>query len=290
MGELTLRVESFDVVGKTLLPLPDKWHGLTDIEKRYRQRYLDLIMNPEVRETFIRRSRIIAEMRRFIDAKGFLEVETPTMLGVAGGAAARPFRTHVNAIDVDMDLRIATELNLKRLIVGGLERVYEIGRIFRNEGIDTKHNPEFTMLELYAAHWSKDDMLEFNEELLAHLVRFVHDSETLSYRGKQISFSGRSPASGTSRRSREFGGDERQFSRDHLMSPEGAREVAGRFGHPALAFARARARQDLRARRRTASGRADLRVRLPARAFAAGETQAGRSRDHGSLRTVLREL
>ncbi|MFN2528485.1 MAG: lysine--tRNA ligase [Candidatus Baltobacteraceae bacterium] len=170
MGELTLRVQSFEVLGKALAPLPDKWHGLTDVEKRYRQRYVDLIVNDDVRDTFIARSRIIAETRRFIDSHGFYEVETPTLLHVAGGAAARPFTTHCNALDQIMQLRIATELNLKRLIVGGLERVYEIGRIFRNEGIDTTHNPEFTMLELYCAYWSMEDMLAFNEALIAHLA------------------------------------------------------------------------------------------------------------------------
>ncbi|HEY0797873.1 MAG TPA: amino acid--tRNA ligase-related protein, partial [Candidatus Baltobacteraceae bacterium] len=143
-GELTLRVESFEVLSKDLHPLPDKWHGLTDVEKRYRQRYVDLIMNEDVRRVFITRSRVVAQMRRFCDTRGFLECETPVMLHLAGGATARPFRTHHNALDMQLDLRIATELNLKRLVVGGLERVYEIGRIFRNEGIDTTHNPEFT--------------------------------------------------------------------------------------------------------------------------------------------------
>ena len=159
-GELTLHVSAFEVLGKGLAPLPDKWHGLTDVEKRYRQRYLDLAVNPQVRQTFIARSRIIAEMRRFIDARGFLECETPVLLHIAGGASARPFLTKSNALgDAALALRIATELYLKRLIVGGLERVYEIGRIFRNEGIDTTHNPEFTMLELYAAYWSVHEMM-----------------------------------------------------------------------------------------------------------------------------------
>ncbi|MBV8074018.1 MAG: lysine--tRNA ligase, partial [Candidatus Eremiobacteraeota bacterium] len=166
MGELTLRVDGFEIVGKSLQPLPDKWHGLTDVEKRYRQRYVDLIMNAEVRETFIARSRIVAEMRRFIDARGFLEVETPVLLNVAGGAAARRFHTHVNALDIEVDLRIATELNLKRLIVGGLERVYEIGRCYRNEGISTRHNPEFTILELYRAYATYTDLMDLTEELL----------------------------------------------------------------------------------------------------------------------------
>ena len=173
MGELTLHVTSFVVIGKALMPLPDKWSGLQDVEKRYRQRYVDMIVNPDVRETMMMRSRLIAEMRRFIDERGFYEVETPTLLHVAGGAAARPFVTHCNALDHEMQLRIATELNLKRLIVGGMERVYEIGRIFRNEGIDTSHNPEFTMLELYAAYWDVSDMMEFNEALIAHLVATV---------------------------------------------------------------------------------------------------------------------
>jgi len=189
MGELTLHVTAFSPLGKALMPLPDKWHGLQDVEKRYRQRYVDLIVNPDVRDTMIMRSRLIAEMRRFIDSHGFYEVETPTLLHVAGGAAARPFVTQCNALDHIMQLRIATELNLKRLIVGGLERVYEIGRIFRNEGIDTTHNPEFTMLELYAAYWDVGDMMAFNEELIAHLVSIATDGGTeLAYDDASISF------------------------------------------------------------------------------------------------------
>jgi lysyl-tRNA synthetase, class II len=189
LGELTLHVTSFSVLGKALMPLPDKWHGLQDVEKRYRQRYVDLIVNPDVRDTMIMRSRLIAEMRRFIDGYGFYEVETPTLLHVAGGAAARPFVTHCNALDQAMQLRIATELNLKRLIVAGLERVYEIGRIFRNEGIDTTHSPEFTMLELYAAYWDVSDMMGFNEALIAHLVSVATGGETeLPYGGETISF------------------------------------------------------------------------------------------------------
>ena len=188
MGDLALHVQSFEVLSKGLAPLPDKWHGLVDIEKRYRQRYVDLIVNPHVRDVFMQRSKIIAAMRRFIDAQGFYECETPTLLNVAGGAAARPFLTHVNALDIEMTLRIATELNLKRLIVGGLERVYEIGRIFRNEGIDATHNPEFTMLELYAAYWSVHEMMDFNEALMAHLVADVHGGDTLMYKEDAISF------------------------------------------------------------------------------------------------------
>ncbi|MDQ6823697.1 MAG: lysine--tRNA ligase [Candidatus Eremiobacteraeota bacterium] len=229
MGELTLHVKSFTMLGKALYPLPDKWHGLTDVEKRYRQRYVDLIMNADVRDAFILRSRIIAETRRFIDSHGFYEVETPTLLHVAGGAAARPFVTHVNALDQAMQLRIATELNLKRLIVGGLERVYEIGRIFRNEGIDTTHNPEFTMLELYAAYWNVHDMLEFNEALIAHLVAIIsgggdelkHGEKTISFKRpfKRIAyFDGLA----------EHGG----YTRQQLLDPQGAASILKDLGLP----------------------------------------------------------
>ena len=187
-GDLTLRVRSFEVLSKALAPLPDKWHGLVDIEKRYRQRYVDLIMNEEVRQTFITRSKIVSEIRRFCDERDFLECETPVLLNLAGGAMARPFRTHHHALDIGLDLRIATELNLKRLIVGGLERVYEIGRTFRNEGIDRTHNPEFTMLELYAAYWSVREMMDFNEELISDLVRNVIGREQFSFGELQLDF------------------------------------------------------------------------------------------------------
>ncbi|HEY8297195.1 MAG TPA: lysine--tRNA ligase [Candidatus Baltobacteraceae bacterium] len=230
MGELTLHVTSFAVLGKTMLPLPDKWHGLTDVEKRYRQRYVDLIMNPEVRETFVLRSRIIAETRRFIDAAGFYEVETPTLLHVAGGAAARPFLTHTNALDAQMQMRIATELNLKRLIVGGLERVYEIGRIFRNEGIDTTHNPEFTMLELYAAYWDVHDMLEFNESLVAHLVALVSGGgDALPVGDKMISFKRPFKRISYLDGIKEHGG----YTREQLLDPAGARAILAELGLPA---------------------------------------------------------
>ncbi|MDP9111714.1 MAG: lysine--tRNA ligase [Candidatus Eremiobacteraeota bacterium] len=229
MGELTLHVKSFTMLGKALYPLPDKWHGLTDVEKRYRQRYVDLIMNADVRDAFVLRSRIIAETRRFIDSHGFYEVETPTLLHVAGGAAARPFVTHVNALDQAMQLRIATELNLKRLIVGGLERVYEIGRIFRNEGIDTTHNPEFTMLELYAAYWNVHDMLEFNEALIAHLVASIsgggdelkHGEKTISFKRpfKRIAY-----LDGLA----EHGG----YTRQQLLDPQGAASILQELGLP----------------------------------------------------------
>ncbi|MEO6990825.1 MAG: lysine--tRNA ligase [Candidatus Baltobacteraceae bacterium] len=227
-GELTLRVLELEVLAKALLPLPDKWHGLVDVEKRYRQRYVDLIVNPEVRDVFIARSRIVSEVRRFIDARGFYEVETPTLLHVAGGAAARPFRTHSNALDVELDLRIATELSLKRLIVGGLERVYEIGRIFRNEGIDTTHNPEFTMLELYAAYWSVDEMMAFNEELLAHLVAFVARGDCLTVGEREISFARPFRRIAYLDALREWGG----LARAELLEPAGAAAILKRLGLP----------------------------------------------------------
>jgi lysyl-tRNA synthetase class 2 len=228
MGDLALHVQTFEVLGKGLQPLPDKWHGLVDIEKRYRQRYVDLIVNPHVRDVFMQRSKIISAMRRFIDAQGFYECETPTLLNVAGGAAARPFLTHVNALDIEMTLRIATELNLKRLIVGGLERVYEIGRIFRNEGIDTTHNPEFTMLELYAAYWSVHEMMDFNEALMAHLVNDVHGSDTLMYGEDAISFKLPFARVAYLDAMRDWG----ELDRDTLLSFDATQQAMERFGLP----------------------------------------------------------
>ena len=227
-GDLTLRVASLEVLSKSISPLPNTFHGLTDVEQRYRRRYLDLLMNEDVRDVFMQRSRILAEMRRFIDAKGFFECETATLLHVAGGAAARPFRTHMNALDIPLDLRIATELNLKRLIVGGLERVYEIGRVFRNEGIDTTHNPEFTMLELYAAFWSVHEMMDFNEELLAHLVQHVRGTHELSYGEARISFARPFARIAYFDAMREFGGLERA----ELLDADGAARILAALGLP----------------------------------------------------------
>jgi lysyl-tRNA synthetase, class II len=231
MGELTLHVTSFQTLAKALMPLPDKWHGLQDVEKRYRQRYVDLIVNPEVRDTMIMRSRLIAEMRRFIDSYGFYEVETPTLLHVAGGAAARPFVTRCNALDQIMQLRIATELNLKRLIVGGLERVYEIGRIFRNEGIDTTHNPEFTMLELYAAYWDVGDMMEFNEALVEHLVSVATDGGTdLAHDGTTISFE--RPFARIEYLDAMARYSDGKYTRDRLLDPAGAQAILRELAIP----------------------------------------------------------
>jgi lysyl-tRNA synthetase class 2 len=172
-GEITLRVSDFTILAKSLEPLPEKWHGLVDVEKRYRQRYLDLISNESVRNTFLVRSRVIAAVRRFLDQQGFIEVETPMLHSVPGGARARPFVTHHQALDEDLYLRIATELHLKRLIVGGFDKVYEIGRIFRNEGISTKHNPEFTTLESYEAYADYNDVMKMAEEMISQVAQEV---------------------------------------------------------------------------------------------------------------------
>jgi lysyl-tRNA synthetase, class II len=169
-GELTIAVKSFAFLAKALRPLPEKWHGLRDVETRYRQRYVDLIVNPEVRSIFLMRTRLIAKIRGFLDARGFVEVETPMMQPIPGGAIARPFVTHHNALDMDLYLRIAPELYLKRLVVGGLDRVYEINRNFRNEGIDTQHNPEFTMVEFYQAYADYTDLMDLSEELFSELA------------------------------------------------------------------------------------------------------------------------
>lgn len=185
-GETSVKADTMVVLNKSLYPLPEKFHGLRDVEMRYRQRYVDLIMNPGVKETFIARSRIIQSMRRYLDGQAYLEVETPTLHTIPGGAAAKPFQTHHNALDMELVMRIAIELHLKRLIVGGLERVYEIGRVYRNEGISTRHNPEFTMLELYAAYTDYEDIMELTEKLIVHLAEEVTGSATLQYQGEEI--------------------------------------------------------------------------------------------------------
>ncbi|WML29459.1 lysine--tRNA ligase [Neobacillus sp. OS1-32] len=180
-GELSIKVLDFTFLSKALRPLPDKFHGLKDVEQRYRQRYLDLIMNQESKETFITRSKIIRSMRRYLNDNGYLEVETPMMHAIAGGAAARPFITHHNALDMQLYMRIAIELHLKRLIVGGLEKVYEIGRVFRNEGVSTRHNPEFTMIELYEAYADFHDIMTLTENVIAYVAQDVLGTTTIQY-------------------------------------------------------------------------------------------------------------
>ena len=185
-GEISVHAMSLTLLSKSLLPLPDKFHGLKDTDTRYRQRYMDLIINTEVKDTFVKRSRIITEIRRYLDEKAFLEVETPVLHGIAGGAAARPFITHHNTLDMDMYLRIALELHLKRLIVGGFERVYEIGRVFRNEGMDTRHNPEFTLLELYQAYTDYNGMMDLTEDLIRTVALRVLGTAKVDYDGVEI--------------------------------------------------------------------------------------------------------
>ena len=187
-GEKTLETADYKILTKSLLPLPEKWHGLKDVEERYRKRYLDLIFNPEVKERFELRSRIIKEIRSFLDEKGFLEVETPVLQPIYGGATAKPFKTHLNALDIDLYLRISLELYLKRLLVGGFEKIYEIGRCFRNEGIDRAHNPDFTMLEFYWAYVDYKELMKFTEEMFVFLVKNLFNKTIIEYEGKKLDF------------------------------------------------------------------------------------------------------
>ena len=185
-GEISIHAEELTLLTKSMQPLPEKFHGLTDTDQRYRQRYIDLVMNPEVRETFVKRSKIISSIRRYLDQRGFMEVETPMLVSNAGGAAARPFETYYNALSEDVKLRISLELYLKRLIVGGLERVYEIGRVFRNEGLDARHNPEFTLMELYQAYTDYEGMMNLTEDMFRHVAREVNGSAKIMYSGTEI--------------------------------------------------------------------------------------------------------
>ena len=192
-GEISVHVKSIKLLAKSLRPLPEKFHGLKDTDLRYRQRYLDLIMNPEVKETFLKRSRILSFIRRYLDARGYIEVETPILNTIPGGAAARPFVTHHNTLDLDMYLRIAPELYLKRLIVGGMEKVYEIGRLFRNEGMSIKHNPEFTNIELYEAYTDYNGMMDLTEDLVSKLTKEVCGATAITYQGTSIEMGGKWP-------------------------------------------------------------------------------------------------
>ena len=185
-GEVSVRASEFTLLSKSLQPLPEKFHGLTNVDTRYRQRYVDLITNPESRDTFIKRSKIISTIRRYLDTQGFIEVETPMLVANAGGASARPFETHFNALDEDFRLRISLELYLKRLIVGGLERVYEIGRVFRNEGLDTRHNPEFTLMELYQAYTDYHGMMDLTENMYRYVAKEVLGTTTITYNGVEM--------------------------------------------------------------------------------------------------------
>ena len=189
MGEISIHASEVTLLSKSLQILPEKYHGLVNTDLRYRQRYTDLIMNAEVKDTFIKRSQIVSAIRRFLDSQGFMEVETPMLVSNAGGAAARPFETHFNALDEDLKLRISLELYLKRLIVGGLERVYEIGRVFRNEGLDTRHNPEFTLMELYQAYTDYHGMMDLTEKMYRFVAQEVLGTTTITYKGTEMDLS-----------------------------------------------------------------------------------------------------
>ena len=229
-NELSIWVEKITFLSKALLPLPEKWHGLTDVELRYRQRYLDLIANGESRRVFVTRAKIIQELRKSFDARGYLEVETPMMHPVAGGAAARPFTTHHNTLDIDLYLRIAPELYLKRLTVGGFDRVYEINRNFRNEGISTQHNPEFTMLEFYEAYSNYRDLMDFNEQLFAELAKNITGSTVVKYGELQLDFGKFQRLSMREAVTRFWPGEAGAApTLDELAAPGGARAAAERY-------------------------------------------------------------
>jgi len=221
-GEISIHVKEITLLTKSLQPLPEKWHGLKDTDLRYRQRYLDLIVNPEVKESFIKRTKIIKAIRRFLDDRDFLEVETPMLATIASGAAARPFETRSNALDIDLFLRIATELPLKRLIVGGFERVYDMGKNFRNEGIDIRHNPEFTMIELYQAYTDYHGMMELLESLCEYICMEVHGTTKINYQGTEIEFKAPWRRLTMNDAVKEYGGVD--FSQ--VKSNEEAREIA----------------------------------------------------------------
>jgi len=225
-GELTIEAAELRLLAKALRPLPEKWHGLQDVETRYRQRYLDLIVNPEARRIFEVRARAIRYLREFLSARGYLEVETPMMQPVAGGAAARPFITHHNALDVDLYLRIAPELYLKRLVVGGYERVFELSRVFRNEGLSTEHNPEFTMLEFYQAGAAYEDLMTLTEEMLSGLAREVTGGTVLDYRGARIDLAPPWPR----RTMVELVAERTDVPVERLLEPDTIRGLAERTG------------------------------------------------------------
>ncbi|MCR4403102.1 MAG: lysine--tRNA ligase [Firmicutes bacterium] len=225
-GETTVEVDAFRLLSKSLRPLPEKWHGLSDVDLRYRHRHLDLIVNPEVREVFLKRTAIVRAVRAFLDSRGYIEVETSAMHTIPGGATARPFITHHNALDIDLYLRIALELHLKRLIVGGLEKVYEIGRVFRNEGISTKHNPEFTMLELYEAYADYTDMMNLAEDLIHYVAIQVLGQSRVDYEGNTIDLTPPWPRKTMVQAVREYTGED--F--DAIETDEDARAAASRLG------------------------------------------------------------
>ena len=293
-NELTVWASSLTFLAKCFLPLPEKWHGLTDVETRYRQRYLDLAVNPESRRVFETRSRVVSTLRSFLMARGFLEVETPMMQPIAGGALARPFVTHHNALDIPLYMRIAPELYLKRLTVGGIERVFEINRNFRNEGISTQHNPEFTMLEFYWSYADYHDLMALTEELIVDVAATAGGSTTLPFGDHQISYAravspavdaggglpGGQPPSGKRR-----DGADAARGRGRRGPRRDAGDRGERRGRAGAHHGRA-----LRGPVRGRAGAADLRLRFSDRGVPAGEAASRRSRHGRALRAVCRRL
>ena len=278
-GEPSVDVAAFQLLSKALRPLPEKWHGLKDVELRYRQRHVDLIANPEVREVFIARSRIVAGLRRHMDEHGFLEVETPVLQDIPGGGLARPFRTHHNALDMDLYMRIALELHLKRLIVGGIEKVYEIGRVFRNEGLSPRHNPEFTMFESYEAYADYEDVMRFAEELIPAAITAAGRPLALTYQGEELDFTPPYPRRKMADLIREATGIDVLTEPDLVGAANAAR--GGDRAGCALGLCRQRA---LREEGRGHSPAADAGDRLPDRCLAARPPARGRP----PLRRALR--
>ena len=278
-GELSIHAEKLEFLSKTLLSMPEKWHGLEDVETRYRQRYLDLIANPEVRKVFVTRARIISSLRRQLEARDFIEVETPMMQPLYGGAAARPFVTHHNTLDIDLYLRIAPELYLKRLVVGGLERVYEINRNFRNEGLSTHHNPEFTMLEFYQAYTDYRGLMDFSEELLEQAALDAGGSTDVEFDGQRLDFSHLERYTMREAVVRFWEGEGRPTIED-VANPEWLRRHSGKPTR------RRSADRHLRAARGEQTHPADDHLRLPGGDVAAFQEQARRSHVRRALRNL----
>ena len=267
-GEISVHVQGLTLLAKCLKPLPEKFHGLTDTDLRYRQRYLDMVVNPEVRDTFRKRSQIITAIRTFLDERGFLEVETPVLHTQAGGASARPFITHHNTLDIDMYLRIALELHLKRLIVGGFDRVYEIGRVFRNEGMDTKHNPEFTMLELYQAFTDFHGMMDITEDMFRYVARKVNGTAIVQYGDVTIDLEKPFARLSMVEAVKQYSG----VDFDAISDPGGSPRRGGRASHP-LRAAPSEGRYSESVLRRIcggAPGAAHVHLRPPGGDFSAG--------------------
>ena len=282
-GETSVRVHKATLLSKSLLPLPEKFHGLTDTETRYRQRYVDLIVNPEVRRTFEIRSKFVSFVRRYLDGRGYMEVETPVLNTISGGATARPFITHHNTLDIDMYMRIATELHLKRLVVGGLERVYEIGRIFRNEGMDPKHNPEFTTVELYEAYADFNDMMDLFEELLSSAAKEILGTYQVKWQGEDIDLAPGWPRLTMAEAVKQYlGADFMAISTD-AEAEALAKSVGVELGPEKDAHLGQLPLRVLRPEGRGHAGAADVYHDAPGRRLSPGQAQPGRPATDGAL-------